>query len=309
MTHSGPGGRSRGTAAASLIILASLLLSACGPDYAAQVNGEDISLKKYRQAREARLNAHRAAGSTAFNANAVGRAVLEELIAERLMLQAVKKRGLEVTDEEVRLKAEYVRKKMPKEEFANKLKERGIKQEDFLGEIRAELLIKEFRKSLLSIEDVPYEEIKRQYEAGPRPLKSPETVTIRLIETRSAEKARGIHDELAAATFDEVAEKLGKSARAAVSRKLIVPMQVLHGDVRDALGKTNVGGYTGPVHISGAWQIYKLYERKEAVEATFDEAKETILLSILKRKRARALNEWLRAERRRADIKINEKKL
>lgn len=294
---------------ALVLSLAMLALTACGPDYAAKVNGEGILLDEYKKSRDAKVKAHRAAGGGPIDEDAVGRAVLEELIAKTLLLRGAKDRGVSVTDDELRAEAEEVKARMNAGAFAKKLIDRRLTYNGFIGELREEMLILAFRKTLVGIDDVPFDDIKKRYAKGPRPVKTPETLLIRFIEIKEEEEARRIHGKLKHTPFDKAALELNKSGEAVISNKFTVPSPLLPLLVRQVLDTLEPGGVSRPVGVSGAWRIYKLYARKGAVEASFKEAKERMLIEILERRRTRALNEWVRARRGRAKVKIYEGKL
>lgn len=62
------------------------------------------------------------------------------------------------------------------------------------------------------------------------------------------------------------------------------------------------GGVADPVWSSGKWQVFKVLARRPAHAVPFAEARDPIARELTRRRRAKALDRWLDAEVRRADV-------
>ena len=62
------------------------------------------------------------------------------------------------------------------------------------------------------------------------------------------------------------------------------------------------GGVADPVWSSGKWQVFKVFGRRAARVVPFAEARGPIARELTRRRRAKALDRWLDAEVRRADV-------
>jgi foldase protein PrsA len=74
--------------------------------------------------------------------------------------------------------------------------------------------------------------------------------------------------------------------------------------LRRAAEQADVGGLSGPVQGPGGWFLLKLYGRRPAKVMSFAEAEKELRAELDGLRRTRALDRWIAAERKSADIEV-----
>lgn len=290
-------------------VLALLLLCACGPDHIATVNGRKLPIEEFRKLKEGRIKELKVANRP-YDPLETGRAVLEEMISSALIAEGARKRGIEIPDHLIRNRFDALRGDATEKEFIGRLREKGVRFEDFLEEIKKEMLKEEFIKTFSGIQDVPLSEVKRQYDLGRRPVMKPARLKIRIILASNAMDAESIYRELESKTFDSVVEGLISEKAAKVSEPDWVELDSLPGAMAEALRDAREGAHSHPVLVEDGWyMIVKIYEKTPAEFFPFEDAKELVMFKLIDEKRQEAFKGWISEERRKADVKIKEKYL
>jgi parvulin-like peptidyl-prolyl isomerase len=134
-------------------------------DVAAMVDGHKIYLadvEKYYQNQTAGSN-QRTAGE---QATTVRLNILRELVDNEILMRRAEKLGLLATDEEVDRKLNEIKSPFSPEEFAGRLKEKNISQDDFKRDIRRSVTVdKVMNKEVTSKINVSDQEISEYYNA------------------------------------------------------------------------------------------------------------------------------------------------
>lgn len=295
---------------AALIVAASLM----SPNFkraVAEVDGEKISESTLKRALDVRIAAHKARG-LAVNEKLLKRAVLNELIADVLVLHGAKSKGITVGDKEVNETVEAIRKGMPPGELERQLKKNNIPYSDFLINLRDNMIIDRFEKTLVGSDAVTEEEMKSFYGSGFAPVTKPERTKLRLIEVKTEEAAKDIIKEMKdkALTFDKMAEKLRKNnSEAIVSFSGWVQLDVFSPQMASEIKNIQKGHYGGPIQGKDGWYLIKVEDTEAPKTATYEESKERIRHIILEQKQRDALIGWVEARKQSARIEINEKAL
>lgn len=159
----------RASVSTALVFLALVFLVfgpfwACTSDYAVMVNGVKVSRETYERHKKRMLGTH-AAPASEQDKEALQARVIEDVVVTALIVNAAQEGGLKVTDREVRQKALLLQAGKSKEQFEAELAQKGMTHKDFLLSLREEIFIHEFRASLVGIDEVPFENVKKQYKA------------------------------------------------------------------------------------------------------------------------------------------------
>jgi|GEM_PF-1689593 peptidyl-prolyl cis-trans isomerase C len=292
-----------------LLVLPAIVLNACGPDYVAKVNDTKISKKEYERYKNQRIRMYKTAG-TQFNEQVLKKQVLNELIVKALVINGAAAKGIKVSDSELKDRVDAIKGELSEEDFIKQLRQRGVSYEEFLQDLKDQLLIERFRKSFADISSITFEDVKKQYESN-RPVKQPERVRIRIMHFNTEEEAKKVFNEMKTnkIPFDEMAEKLSREGRAIVSTSDWVEPASFSPEMAKAIRSTQKGSYSEPVKGNKGWFIIKIYERQEAQYATFEEAKEQLMFFLIEKRRHEGFRKWLIAERNKAKIKVLEKAL
>lgn len=299
--------------AGAVLIIAASIFSATGFSKAvATVDGEKISADAFKKALSIRIGMHKVRGVPAGN-DLLRRAVLNELIDNVLILREAKKRGFSVTDNEVGAVVASLKKEFPAGNFEKQLKEQGMTQEDFVKRLRNDMISEKFERSLVDMDSVTEEDLKRLYDSGTRPITTAERTRLRLIEFKEKGRAEGVLADMRAKSipFDKMAETLKNNSDESVTVSFAgwVQLDVFSPQVADAVRNIKKGAYGGPIKGKDGWYIIKVEDRTEAKAASFEEAKEQLRIIALEMKQRNALQRWIDNQRTSAKITINEKAL
>jgi len=272
----------------------------------AVVEGDRISQKIFSLHLDERAKMLEREGSAVDRA-ALENAVMEQMIAERLLVHGARDKGMAVPDEDVQKGIDMIKQRVGLEEFQKGLKDGGLTEDEYAGIIREKMLIDLFVESLVAGEAVEAGEARAFYDENPAFFERPETVLVRVIQVKTEDEARGLLSEMKekGLTFDQLADTLGQEGRAGVGRYSWADARMFGGEISQALGRMKAGEHGGPFKGQGAFYLIRLKERKAAGQVAFDEAKDQIEEMLLGRKRQEAVVKWIDDRKKTAEIKVN----
>ncbi|NOX20992.1 MAG: hypothetical protein GXO99_07020, partial [Nitrospirae bacterium] len=222
----------------AVLVLLSVFSCSQGPDKkqmpAAVVNGEEISMESFQKRYKQRLEFHRKTASKVDEAE-LKKAVINEMISEKLLLDAAIEKGIEVNDEEVNKAIEQFKKREGKN-LQEYLKRWNISDEEFKNEVKKQIMINRLLAKLVPEDSVSEDDIKEYYKNSEKPLIKPERVEVKLIQVLKEEDAKKAMEEIKRGKdFDELGEILKKQKKAVVTGYGWVQPKFFSGEIGDAL--------------------------------------------------------------------------
>lgn len=287
------------------IISIALVLGCSKP--VATVNGEKITLKTFNLRMKEMMSEHKAQGAKV-DEKRLKDAVLQELIAETLMLQGAKEKGINVTEDELNREIDLIKKNVGGEEKLNKaLREKKISPDMFRKTTRNKMIIRKFITSLVDEGSIKEEEMQAFYKNSPTPFMKPERLYVRFIQTEKEEDAKAIISEMKSKKldFDKMAEQLKTSKTATVSDYGWVQSDVFSPPIAQALRDLKAGQHGGPYKGKDGYYILKVKDREPHKIAPYEEAKERIKSMILEERRQATLAYWLEQKKQKSKIQKN----
>jgi parvulin-like peptidyl-prolyl isomerase len=287
------------------LALWAVLLSGCHKKPVAVVNGEEIPEKVFNWYMADRLAALKEQG-TEMDEKDLKTVVLDELIAERLMVQGAKESGISVSDEEVGKEVEFIRKRVGEERFLKDLKDNKLTMKDFRKAVRDKLAMNQFAMTLLPETAVDEKEIEDFYTKNPDIFKRPFQVLVRLVETHTKEQAEGILGRMGQeGGFDEVADRLKGEGKVVVSNYVWASPDLFGPEISNSLKGLGMDSYGGPYRGEDSYYIIKKKKSRDEKVLSLDEAKEGIKSLLLAQKRQIAVADWVDENRKKAKIVTN----
>ena len=293
------------------VVLMFVVISSCskkqearkGP--AAVVNGEEISMEAFQKRLKQRLEFHRKNASKV-DEKELKNAVINEMISERLLLEAAKEKGIEVNDEEID-KAIKEYKKRNGKKLEDYLKKWNISEEEFKREVKNQMLINKLIAELVPEDSIKEEDIKDYYKNAEKPLMKPERVEVKLIQIMDEKEAKKIVEEIKkkGMDFDRLGEKLKKENKAIVSDYGWVQPRFFRGEIGDALKTLKEGEVGGPYPGKEGFYILKIRKREKARPMTYEEAKEQIKRILLNKRRQAMKTHIVQERKKKAKIVVN----
>ncbi|MCS7209512.1 MAG: peptidyl-prolyl cis-trans isomerase [Fimbriimonadales bacterium] len=233
-----------------------------------------------------------------------GAAVLEELIAERLLLQAARQKGVSVSDSEVDARIQILQQNAGGVEAFNQLAATlGFTPKQLRERIRTQILAE---KTLgLTVSD---EEIQRHFELNRPRLDIPAQVKLRRVVCETEAKAKQAHERL------KRGEPIAKVAAEMSDYPDVRANQGEFGVWRQNAGvdaviesyafKLQRGQFTEPFAYGSDYYILYAEEVIPAQAATLENARERIRVILLTEKWQAAYPAWIAEQRRTVPVKI-----
>jgi foldase protein PrsA len=211
----------------------------------------------------------------------ISKAVLDQLIATRLILQEARKRNITATEKEVDEQLDAIKKRFPTEaEFNTALTRNGF--------------------TLASLREI---------------IRTNATILFRIAqkdqEAVAQAKARIVQAKLAdGAKFEDLAKQYSDD-RASAERGGdlgFVTKGTLVKEFEEAAWSLKPGQTSGLVKTQYGLHLIRVYEIKEAAKADFDKIKDQIREQLLAGKREKAFGAWVEEQRKAAKIERFERK-
>lgn len=308
------------TLSLSVILLLSPSLSACtketkkefslSENVVAVVNRENIYKEDFKSALEHFIAKYKIpSANTASGNRSPQQTVLDQLISNKLYEQEIRRLSITVSVKELDDELRLITGDYTQEEFSRRLKDKNISYAKWVEDIRKNLLIQKLlKREILQKITISEKEMKDYYEANRSEFTLPERAKISHIIISDESEARKVYEEIqSGADFNEKAKEhsLGVDSQSGGQMGIFSP-----GQLPDAFDKSifklKPGQYSDVVKTPYGYHLFKVEENYEATVMTFEESKETIRNTLLKKKEAEAFTGWLHALKAKSVITINE---
>jgi len=249
------------------------------------------------------------------------RALLNELINEKIAQQEIARLQLTVTDEEVQASIERIKEEnnLTQEELIARLNAEGTSFEDYKERIRKDIehmrLLEHEVKSKIVVTD---EDIRRYYKDNVQEYRQVHEVRLARIFlrikdpdseeeiTRVRAVGREILEELnSGGDFSEIARKYSQGPGAPEGGDLgWIAMDQLETKLREVVAKLSPGEYTDLHPAPSGFQIIKVVEEKEGGVRPLEEVRDEIYSKLYKKKVEEKYAAWIQELREKSYIKV-----
>jgi len=297
-----------------LVFLGALCLTtACGKEnffnrkYVATVNGEKIYLDEYRE----RLNAQKGLLSPKTFSNSLQKQelledeILDSMITEKIVLQRAREISLSVSDAELEIKINNIRKDYG-DNFFNLLKAQNVRYEDWREELRKEMLFdklvaKDVNASILVSED----EAEDLFNENPDICRREAQVRASQIVVRDLKKANEVMARLEnGEDFAAVAAQTSIGPEAVRGGDLgLISRKTMPEPLDKTLFKLRVGEISPIVKSAYGYHVFKVTETHPVRARSFAECKEEVMAGIRAKKADAAFTVWLEKLKIKAVVK------
>ncbi|MBI5141224.1 MAG: SurA N-terminal domain-containing protein [Nitrospirae bacterium] len=297
-------------------VAAMMLFSACAQkkeevaktNAVAVVNGKEITPGELDIMLSEQVDRHATEDAAKLDQTKLKKAVVEQLINDKLLLEGAVEKNLNVTDAELtdqvkRLKAAY------KDEaaFQDYLKRKNVTEAQYSELVKEKMRIAKFRASLSDPSGVTDEELKKFYKESPTPMMSPDRVKLRMVQTGDEAEIKKIADAIKSKGFDKVAAELSKDT----TRKIVVTKpdwvqpDTFSKATADIIKAAKAGDIVGPMKGMGGFFLFRIEAKEGSRPESFDEAKEKVKAMVLMQKREGQEHMWLEKKKQAAKIVRN----
>ncbi|MDR7554546.1 MAG: peptidylprolyl isomerase [Armatimonadota bacterium] len=240
--------------------------------------------------------------------------IVDQMVAQRLIMQEARKRHLTATDQEVEAQLAEIVKRFPgKAEFEQALARNHLTLTGLRDLLRVQLTQRRVAEAVAQV-TVSDDEVRRQFDSNRRLYDRPAQIRVSHILVRVADKTQEavaqakvkvVQARLAdGAAFDALARQYSEDPGSApqggdlgyVSRGTLVK------EFEDAAWALKPGQVSGPVRTQYGLHIIKVTDVRPAEAADFAKVKEQIRQELLASKREKAFEAWLARVRKEAAI-------
>jgi peptidyl-prolyl cis-trans isomerase C len=217
--------------------------------------------------------------------------------------------GIKVSPEELNQVISEIKKDYPGEGFGEKLGVKGITLEEWKAQLEEKLLAEKMIRNALHYRgEIDGKEVLQYYEEHLPSFQIPQRVRARQIVVVSEEEAIQILNLL----------KKGENFEKLARRRSMGPEKVEGGDLGyfsqgerpsefDHVFAMEVGAISEVVRSPYGYHIFKLEEKIESRQISFEEAKTRILQDLRQKKGEEEYQRWLKGLKGKAKVKVNKK--
>ncbi len=200
-----------------------------------------------------------------------GPIMVRELLQRKLLEEEAQKRGISVSEEEIR----QALKRFNLEDTTENRQR-----------MRYDLLLEKLAKAMAEVTEA---EAKQYYEQNRHLYEQPERVRIRDITLESWENAQAIWEALRLRKGDNFADLARHFSTNPVTRQRggemgVVPIKDLHPKLQGIVKRLKVGEFSQPIEIDGEWVIVKLEGRLPAERKNFEEVRDQVIAQLKRQK-------------------------
>jgi parvulin-like peptidyl-prolyl isomerase len=250
----------------------------------------------------------------------ISKAVLDQLIGARLVLQEARRRNLQATDKDVDEQLESIKKRFPTDaDFNSALTRNGFTLASLRDVVRVNATQRRVADAVAG-GTVTDAEVRAQFDKNRAQYDQPAQIKVSHILFRASEKeqealaqakARIVQAKLAdGGKFEDLAKQYSDDKASAERGGDLgfVSKGTLVKEFEDAAWALKPGETSGLVKTQYGLHIIRVFEVKEAAKADFDKVKDQIKEQLLAGKREKAFEAWLDQQRKTAKIEHFERK-
>ena len=307
---------------AMIMVIAVLMLglvSGCNntKNDAATVDGEPIT-EKTLDAEVAKLKLQSPSlfdkNSGDMDEGTIRSTLLDELIAQQLLSKEADAKHISVSDSEIEkniesLKAGYSDEK----QFEDALKTAGYTLSTLREQVKWQLLSTKLLEKLVPSSSVSTKEAQAYYNKNKTSYKvsAAKRSSHILFASKDEATAKKVLKELQdGADFAKMAKKYSTDTASAKSGgDLGWPTQAYVTEFQKAVDKLDKGEMSGLVKSAYGWHIIKVTDTRKAGQQSFEDAKETVIQTLLSNKRSEAYQTLVSDLRKKAKIVIYDEKI
>jgi len=274
----------------------------------AQVNQEQITVDAFnREFKELIVEPGREGKGT--NLGDFKKAYVDQVVERKIVVQEARRLGIKVSQEELNQAISEIKKDYPGEGFGEKLGLSGMTLEEWKVRLEEKLLAeKMIRRALHYSGEISEKEALHYYETHRSSFQLKQKVRARQIFVADGEEAIQILKRL----------KRGENFEKVAAEKSLGLEKVKGGDLGyfsqgewpiefDHVFSMEVGALSEVIKSPYGYHIFKLEEKIEPRQISFDEAKSGVLQKLRQQKGEEEYQRWFKEIKGKAKVKINKK--
>jgi len=274
----------------------------------AVVNQNQITIEEFNQEfKELMLEPGKEVKGT--DLKTLRQAYLDQMIERKILVQEARRLEIKVSQEELNQAIYEIKKDYPGEGFGEKLGLKGMTLEEWKGRLEEKLLAEKMIRSTLHYRgEIDEKEALEYYESHRSSFYQNQMVRARQIVVADGEEAIQLLKRL----------KRGENFEKLAAERSLGPERVNGGNLGyfsrgerpaefEHVFSMEVGGISEVIKSPYGYHLFKLEEKIEAREVTFEEAKFRILQELRRKRGEEEYQKWFKGLKGKANVKINKK--
>lgn len=247
--------------------------------------------------------------------------LLMQLIEDRLVYQEAKRLGIEVTEEEINERLESFKEKFKKDDFERLLREQGLSVSKLKDRYKEQISIRKLHQMQVrgKVIVTPLE-VEDYYKQHVNEFTEDEKIRVRTITIRKNEDAIGGKNEDPEArrkadeilgkiyngeSFEELAKTVSEDTKAQDGGDLgFIARGELLPSIDEVIFNLRIGDVSPVLTTDMGYHIFKVVERQEKKERSFDEAEKAIHEGLMRKKSQERFKEWMEELKKNAYISL-----
>jgi peptidyl-prolyl cis-trans isomerase C len=297
-------------------LMITAILSSCQkvmpPDIVAQVNSDSITVTEFTAELFPLVEGYPnpPTHQEEVDFKNLKRALLDQLIEKRLVLNEANRIGITVSDDELEDAFASIKRSYPQGRFDEVVRDEAARRQ-WKESLHQRLLIEKVINRVSQLTSPPDEPTLRKYYKKHRSeFVVPEQVRVRQIVVKDRQEAEGLLRRI----------KRGDSFEELARRHSIGPEAEMGGDLGffgrgdmpeefDVVFSLKAGEASTIVQSPYGYHIFQVVAKKGQSESNFDEVKEQVRKMMVREEEDKIFRDWLKKVKKRASIRVNKKAL
>ena len=298
------------------ILMITAILSACQkampPDIVAQVNSDSITVTEFTAELFPLVEGYRnpPTRQEEVDFKNLKKALLDQLIEKRLVLNEANKMGIAVSDDELEDAFASIKRSYPQGRFDEVVRDEAARRQ-WKESLHQRLLIEKVINRVSQLTS-PIDEptLRKYYKRHRSEFVVPEQVRVRQIVVKDRQEAEGLLRRI----------KRGDSFEELARRHSIGPEADMGGDLGffgrgdmpeefDVVFSLKAGETSTIVQSPYGYHIFQVVARRGQSASNFDEVKEQVRKMMVREEEDKIFRDWLKKVKKRASIRVNKKAL
>jgi parvulin-like peptidyl-prolyl isomerase len=228
----------------------------------------------------------------------------ESEILDKLLLQEAISKGVEESSEEVDAALNRSKEMLGEDEFKAILKKRNSTEQEYREFLKERALIKKFKEELFKGITIDDDTLETYYEGHKESFSFPESVRLEMVIVDNIADANEIYSRTKKGEdIKKIVEEYSTEDKKATFRRT----RWMHYDeiplvIQSKVKSGNIGDIIEPTDSADKIYIVKILEKRSARVLTFEEAKEDIKNTFLRRGQQNILEKWYETAKQKVTI-------
>jgi len=274
----------------------------------ARINDEEITIEEFNREFKDLVTDPKREGSQ-LELRELREAYLDQMIERKILAKEAKRLGIQVSAEEVSQAILEIKKDYPGEGFGETLSLKGMSLEEWKVRLEEKLLAEKMVRSGHQYRGkIEEKEAREFYEAHRSLFQLPCRVRVRQIVVADGNEAIQIQKRLKKGeSFEKLAKEKSLGLEKAQGGDLGYFSQGEKPVEFDHVFSMEVGAISDVIKSPYGYHLFKLEEKTEPREVSFEEAKKSIFQKLEREKGEEEYQRWFKNLKEKAKIKVNKK--